>query len=65
MQKTGLRYLQVGFTYKSLVSNYAEIIFKGLGQGPRPVWTEKIAKYLQKLPKNDLSRKMIDFETFT
>ena len=25
----------------------------------------KIAKCLQKLPKNDLTRKMIDFDTFT
>ena len=26
---------------------------------------KKIAKCLQKLPKNDFTRKMIDFDTFT
>ena len=30
-----------------------------------PVWPEKIAKCLQKLPKNDFTRKMIDFDPFT
>ena len=29
------------------------------------VWPEKIAKCLKKLPKNDFTRKMIDFYTFT
>ena len=32
---------------------------------PHPVWPEKTAKCLQKLPKNDFNRKMIDFDTFT
>ena len=31
----------------------------------RPVRPEKIAKCLQKLPKNDFTRKMKDFDTFT
>ena len=29
------------------------------------VWSEKIAKCLCKLPKNDFTQKMIDFDTFT
>ena len=29
------------------------------------VWPEKISKCLQKLPKNDFTRKMIDFDTLT
>ena len=28
-------------------------------------WPEKIAKYLEKLPKNDFIRKIIDFNTST
>ena len=47
-------------TYESLnsyiVSNY---IVKG------SAWPEKIAKCLQKLPKDDFTIKMIDFDTFT
>ena len=29
------------------------------------VWQEKIAKYLQKLPKNESTRKIKDFGNFT
>ena len=29
-----------------------------------PVWPEKVAKCLLKLPKNDFTKKMIDFDTF-
>ena len=33
--------------------------------GIPPVWSEKIARCLLKLPKNDGTRKMIDFNIFT
>ena len=31
----------------------------------QPVWPEKIAKCLLKLPKNDFTGNMIDFDSFT
>ena len=35
------------------------------GEDPWALWPEKNAKCLQKLPKNDFTRKKIDFNIFT
>ena len=36
-----------------------------LQRAPFSVTRKKVAKCRQKLPKNDFTRKMIDFDTFT
>ena len=57
--------LKIFLTFKLFswfTSNHTEIV--GL-QGWWAVWPEKIAKCLEKLPKNDFTTKMIDFDTFT
>ena len=41
------------------------VLFATLIGNPLPVWPEKIAKRLLRLPKNDFIRNMIHFDTFT
>ena len=65
LNNTGPNPFQQKRVYPTINGHYQRLSWAVLWVESQTVWPNEIAKCLQKLPKNDLTRKMKDVDTFT